>query len=687
MRSLFWRGFLIRCPIAVVVVLCVVCIFGSCASASADQRQPESDPSGDGMHRIWGHDSLGTTTPTKTWYLAEGCTYGGVETWVLVQNPNDSAAGVQLTYMTTSGPVAGPCASLPPYSRKSFNVGDTVVGQLEVSTKVSADKPVVAERSMYGPKRSWGTNSIGASETSKTWYLAEGCTNGGFESWILVQNPNNSDADIQLTYMTPEGEKPGPSATLPPNSRNSFNVADVVPNNWDVSTVVTAKLPVVAERAVYWNGRKGAHDSVGVTAPHDTWYLAEGCTGGSFETWVLVQNPGDSPASVGLTFMTETGEKPGPRLDLAPHTRRSVNVSTVVPNDWSVSTKVESTQPVIAERAVYWNGRIEGHDSIGATEPSATWYLAEGCTGTGFETWVLVQNPNSVPASVQLTYMTPAGLVGGPFETIPANSRKTFNVADTVPGVYEVATRVTSSVPVIAERAMYGGPEEVDLGSTFASILSRYTGMTAGIGFVEMDSGSVVNSGYQQPFTGASTTKVLTACYLLQQVEQGNVSLDAYVGGHSVRWHLQQMIQQSNNDSWHTLKNMLGWDNLEQYAHQIGIASFSVYANTITASDMALLLRKMYSRQLLSQNDTGLLLSFMQNTNNETLIPAALPAGAVVYHKYGNLNNNLHDAAVIIYNGRTYVLAIYTRSNGPADYTQSTALIHRITQAVIDSYP
>ncbi len=25
---------------------------------------------------------------TDTWYLAEGCTAGGVETWVLVENPN-----------------------------------------------------------------------------------------------------------------------------------------------------------------------------------------------------------------------------------------------------------------------------------------------------------------------------------------------------------------------------------------------------------------------------------------------------------------------------------------------------------------------------------------------------------------------------------------------------------------------
>jgi len=212
----------------------------------------------------------------------------------------------------------------------------------------------------------------------------------------------------------------------------------------------------VAERAVYWNNRKGAHDSIGVPELADTWYLAEGCTNGGFETWVLVQNPGDSTASVDLTFMTETGQRPGPHLDLAPHTRQSVDVSKTVPNDWSVSTKVTSKQSVMAERACYWNSRIEGHDSIGTTAPAKTWYLAEGSTGAGFESWVLVQNPNSSPANVQLTYMTPTGPVTGPSETIAANSRKTFNVAETVPGVYEVSTKVTSNAPVIAERAMYG---------------------------------------------------------------------------------------------------------------------------------------------------------------------------------------------------------------------------------------
>ncbi|MBU4175682.1 MAG: metallophosphoesterase, partial [Actinobacteria bacterium] len=46
-----------------------------------------------------------------------------------------------------------------------------------------------------------------------------------------------------------------------------------------------------------------------------TWYLAEGSTGSdpacTFETWVLVANPGDRKASVSLTYMTEKGEVAG----------------------------------------------------------------------------------------------------------------------------------------------------------------------------------------------------------------------------------------------------------------------------------------------------------------------------------------------------------------------------------------
>jgi riboflavin synthase alpha subunit len=144
-------------------------------------------------------------------------------------------------------------------------------------------------------------------------------------------------------------------------------VAGTVPDTWSVSTTVSSNKPVIAERAMYWEDRIGGHDSIGVTSPSPTWYLAEGSTGGSFETWVLVQNPGSEMATVDLTYMTEAGAVPGPTLYLEPQTRQTVNVAGTVPDTWSVSTTVSSNKPVIAERAMYWEDRIGGHDSIGCT--------------------------------------------------------------------------------------------------------------------------------------------------------------------------------------------------------------------------------------------------------------------------------------------------------------------------------
>jgi photosystem II stability/assembly factor-like uncharacterized protein len=99
--------------------------------------------------RTWAHDSVGVTEPSDTWYLAEGATAGGFETWVLVQNPNDDPANVTLTYMTGNGEVPGGTISLPPNSRQSVNVGFTVQ-TFKVSTKVISNRPVIAERAMYG---------------------------------------------------------------------------------------------------------------------------------------------------------------------------------------------------------------------------------------------------------------------------------------------------------------------------------------------------------------------------------------------------------------------------------------------------------------------------------------------------------------------------------------------------------
>ncbi len=54
-----------------------------------------------------------------------------------------------------------------------------------------------------------------------------------------------------------------------------------------------------------------------------------------------------------------------------------------------------------------WEG---GHASAGSTALSQSWFMAEGATGSYFNTFILVANPNTTAADVTLTYFPSTGL-------------------------------------------------------------------------------------------------------------------------------------------------------------------------------------------------------------------------------------------------------------------------------------
>ena len=225
----------------------------------------------------------------------------------------------------------------------------------------------------------------------------EGAATGGFETWVLVQNPGDEPVHVNLVLNTESGRTVLPelqNLEIPAGGRKSFPLHHYV-STYHVSTLVQATDgEVVCERAMYWTPpgqapRAGGHDSIGVTSPAPQWYLAEGATAGEFETWVLVQNPGDEPVQVDFTLNTDTGEQKPPELqgmEIPAGSRRSFNLDDFI-DTYDVSTKVTATGGnVICERAMYWNGRAGGHDSIGVTSPAAIWYLAEGATSPGGQT-------------------------------------------------------------------------------------------------------------------------------------------------------------------------------------------------------------------------------------------------------------------------------------------------------------
>jgi nuclear transport factor 2 (NTF2) superfamily protein len=284
------------------------------------------------------------------------------------------------------------------------------------------------------------------------WYLAEGTTAWGFEEYVLVQNPNAATAHLQVTFMKQGGGTQQNNFTMPASSRLTINVNSLVPSS-DVSTYIHADKNIIAERSMYWGGRTGGHDAVGANSPSSDLYLAEGSTNWGFEEYILVQNPGATEASVRVTFMKQGGETQDFYFLMAAHSRLTIPVNTLMPSS-DISAHVHCDQAVIAERSMYWNNRDGGHCTMGVTEGSRSWYLAEGSTAWSFEEYVLVQNPNATATTVNFTFMKPGGSqVRRTFSLAPF-SRFTLNVGDVVPGS-DVATFVEADQPVIAERSMY----------------------------------------------------------------------------------------------------------------------------------------------------------------------------------------------------------------------------------------
>src|SRR5690606_30799220 len=169
---------------------------------------------------------------------------------------------------------------------------------------------------------------------STTWYFAEGATHSGFQLFYLLQNPNGHDVDVTMTYMR--------GHPLPPLVRTHrvqagrretiwVNFDEVDPTTpaagTESSVVITADAPIVAERAMYSEGRppfEAGHGAAGVTAPSTAWTFAEGATGPWFDMFLLLANPNDVPATVGVTYLLPDGPSPPRTVIVEPRARRTI---------------------------------------------------------------------------------------------------------------------------------------------------------------------------------------------------------------------------------------------------------------------------------------------------------------------------------------------------------------------------
>jgi hypothetical protein len=326
-----------------------------------------------------GHVSMGSTGLSRDWFFAEGYTGNSFEEWLTVQNPNPTWATLDVTYYVNGAAPIERQHLVAPTSRYTINVNQNAGADLEVSTKIAADKPILVERPMYFDYQGameGGHIVMGSSYLAQDWYLAEGATFDPFTEYITIQNPNAAGANVAVTYLTPGGAPIVRNHGVPAESRYTINAGADSGVASDLSAYIHADRPILVERPMYFDMLYGAlpggHCAMGVNSPSTQWYFGEGYTGPGFDEWLTVQNPGGAQANLVVTYYVQGGAPIVKNHAVAPQSRYTIRVNADAGEDLQLSTYVLSDQPVICERPMYffyqgynsynWPG---GHDSPG----------------------------------------------------------------------------------------------------------------------------------------------------------------------------------------------------------------------------------------------------------------------------------------------------------------------------------
>ena len=303
--------------------------------------------------------------------------------------------------------------------------------------------------------------------------LAEGLRQHGFTTRIALANPSSTAvAHVQLRFERDDGSVVRVARQVPALGRVTVDTTEIADlQDHAFATTVESDEFVAVDRLVRWDQGRGSHAEHGLAAASHRWYFAEGATYTGFSLFYLLQNPGDTPARVTVTYLREPPLAPLVRSHVVPpHSRFTVWVNedergAETPATGAPSSAViEADVPIVAERAMYRSvpAAFEaGHAAAGAPALRPSWYFAEGYTGPLFEQYLLLGNPGSSPVPVRVTYLLPTGPTPPVTYVVPAQSRFTVlvNNEQPAPGTSLAATAVSMVVdadaPIVAERAMW----------------------------------------------------------------------------------------------------------------------------------------------------------------------------------------------------------------------------------------
>lgn len=309
-----------------------------------------------------GSVARGEEEPSLYRCFPESTVRPGFQEYISLFNPGSLGENrVTVIICGESGEVREERFVVPPMSRVTFSLGE-LVGEGDYSLELRSSHPLCAERAEYFVYNGMITGahaSPGITEVRGEWYFAEGTTRDFYHNYLAVFNPWGRENLVDVVLYPAGGGEVRRPLSVPPRSRCTLNLNELLPAGEDFAFKVRSLLPAAAERSVYFQAHNlwGGSCDRGVEGPSTDWYFAEGCTGEGYTEWLALFNPNPEEEAVEVEYVLEGSEPRRISYLLPPLGRITVNVGEEVGENSGVSLIVRSRKGVAAERSLYYRRR------------------------------------------------------------------------------------------------------------------------------------------------------------------------------------------------------------------------------------------------------------------------------------------------------------------------------------------
>ena len=234
------------------------------------------------------------------------------------------------------------------------------------------------------------------------------------------------------------------------------------------------------------------------------------------------------------------------------------------------------------------------------------------------------------------------------------------------------------------------GKEIAPLKSQLQSLVNRYSDLSPGMFFIDVETGDYVNLGGDRVYAAASTIKLPILMAFFEAVDAGRINLDekltvtsaAITGGSGTLQYYRgakitalstatRMITISDNTATNMIVNRLGglaavnarfrsWGLNNTYMQNY-LGDFKG-TNKTSAVDLVKASALVAKRKVMSESSRAKALDILNATENTKLLKAGLGDGAHIAHKTGTLGVILGDAGIIEKpSGKLYLAGVFVR--------------------------